>query len=267
MNLNYFDTDKINHLVEQIFELTFSSDAVPFQTTIMPLEYSNLTYIASGKPKTVNKQTETTLENLMVTGQFFRSYQYYVDIPSKSFGLSFHPTALYKLLHTDISKLENKHVPLKQFHRAFYDQIIPIFENDITCKDFVKKLKIFLAKATLTITKDTDTIDKAINLIREKEGLLTINELLNDILISQKSLELQFKKIVGITPGKYIRKYRFLKLMRKFESQEIELKDLIYMYNYYDQSHFSKDFKLFMKESPTSYFKKEYPLIKEYLKK
>ena len=266
MNLTYFNTDKINHLVEEIFELTFSKEDIPFQTTILPLEYSNLTYIISGNPKTVNKQTETDLEGLIVTGQFFRSYQYYVNTPSKSFGLSFHPTALYKLLQTDISKLENKHIPLKLYHKAFYDQINPIFENDITCTDFVKKLKVFLSKATFTTTKDTDTVDKAIHIIRKKDGLLTINELLDDILISQKSLELQFKKIVGITPGKYIRKYRFIKLMRKFESQEIELKDLIYMYNYYDQSHFSKDFKLFMKESPTSYFKKEYPLIKEYLK-
>ena len=52
------NTDKINHLVEEIFELTFSKEDIPFQTTILPLEYSNLTYIISGNPKTVNKQTE-----------------------------------------------------------------------------------------------------------------------------------------------------------------------------------------------------------------
>ena len=54
--------------------------------------------------------------------------------------------------------------------------------------------------------------------------------------------------------------------MKKYQSQVINLKDLIYMYNYYDQSHFTKDFTLFMKETPKAYFKKEYPLIKKYLK-
>ena len=59
---------------------------------------------------------------------------------------------------------------------------------------------------------------------------------------------------------------RFNKLMIKYQSNEIELKDLIYKYNYYDQSHFSKDFKLFMNQSPKFFFKQDFPLLKEYLK-
>ncbi|MBR9916006.1 MAG: AraC family transcriptional regulator [Algicola sp.] len=80
-------------------------------------------------------------------------------------------------------------------------------------------------------------------------------------------MENQFKKIVGLTPGKYIRLYRFLKLMRKHESHEIDLNDLILMYNYYDRSHFTKDFKLFMRQSPKTYFKNNNLLLNEYLNK
>jgi AraC-like DNA-binding protein len=265
MTLTYFDNSKISNLIEEIFELTFSIDDIPFQTTILPLEYTNLTYI-TGNQKALYKQIETPLEGLIISGQFFGAYQFLVNSKSRSFGLSFHPTALYKLLNTKITLLENKHLPLKKFHPEFFNQMSPILDNYKSSKDVVKKLNLFFANAALTTNNETDNIDKVIDLIRKKDGLLSINDILEDILISQKSLELQFKKIVGLTPGKYIRKFRFLKLMRRFEIQEIDLKDLIYMYNYYDQSHFAKDFKLFMMESPTSYFKKEYPLIKEYLK-
>ncbi|WP_452597659.1 helix-turn-helix domain-containing protein, partial [Pontimicrobium sp. MEBiC01747] len=72
--------------------------------------------------------------------------------------------------------------------------------------------------------------------------------------------------IVGVTPGKYIKLYRFLKLMRKYASKPIKFKDLIFMYDYYDESHFLKEFKLFMKESPKEYFKKDNTFMKEYLK-
>ncbi|WP_296385807.1 helix-turn-helix domain-containing protein [Winogradskyella sp.] len=115
--------------------------------------------------------------------------------------------------------------------------------------------------------KNTEQIDLVISLIKEKDGLLNVLDLIDNISISQKTLETHFKRIVGLTPGKYIRLYRFLKLMRKYESNEIELKDLIYMYNYYDHSHFTKDFKHFMKQSPKDYFKTEHVFLKEYLNK
>ena len=54
--------------------------------------------------------------------------------------------------------------------------------------------------------------------------------------------------------------------MRKYESQEIAIKDLMFMFDYYDRSHFSRDFKLFMNETPKSYFKKDYPLLKAVFK-
>lgn len=96
--------------------------------------------------------------------------------------------------------------------------------------------------------------------------MLQVTDLLKIVSLSQKSLEVKFKKIIGLTPGKYIRLIRFIKLMRKYENKKIAINDLIYMYNYYDHSHFIKDFKLFMSESPKEYFKKEYPLIKAYSK-
>ena len=54
--------------------------------------------------------------------------------------------------------------------------------------------------------------------------------------------------------------------MRKYASKSVKIKDLIFMYDYYDESHFSKEFKLFMKSSPKEYFKKDNPFLKEYLK-
>ena len=95
--------------------------------------------------------------------------------------------------------------------------------------------------------------------------VLNVLDIINEISTSQKTLEVQFKKIVGLTPGRYIRLFRFQQLMRKYYSGDIELKDLIYKYNYYDSSHFAKDFKLFMKQNLKSFLKKDYLLLKSYL--
>jgi hypothetical protein len=43
--------------------------------------------------------------------------------------------------------------------------------------------------------------------------------------------------------------------MIKYEKDQIDLKDLFYMYNYYNESQFDKDFKLFTSSSFKNYFK------------
>ena len=114
--------------------------------------------------------------------------------------------------------------------------------------------------------RNTTAIDKVIDIIHEKEGMLSVNELLGNIPFGQKTLETQFKKIVGLTPSKYIRLHRFLNLMRQFEKNTLSLKDLIYMYDYYDESHFNRDFKSFTSKTPKQFFKNEYVIVKEALK-
>ncbi|MDD7915952.1 helix-turn-helix domain-containing protein [Polaribacter sp. MSW5] len=174
---------------------------------------------------------------------------------------------MYKLLKTDISLLTNKHICIEELNKSLNYNASKIFiKHKNNVDGFIKEFIEHIENLDLLIDNDVKNIDLAIDYIFEKEGMLQVLDLLKIIPLSQKSLETKFKKIIGLTPGKYLRLIRFTKLMRKYESKEIDINDLIYMYNYYDHSHFIKDFKLFMSESPKLYFKKEYPLIKAYSK-
>jgi AraC-like DNA-binding protein len=266
MNLEYFDTTKVNHLIEEYFHISFDKEDTPFTSRVLPIGLTHLFYIGSGKQKVIFDNREMPLEGIMITGQYSRSYNFFTNSITSSVGVSLHPTALYKLLNTDISHLENSHVQLKKTHPKFFNKILPVFKACQNPKDTIKNLNIFFLNETLTINKNTKCIDNVIEIIRDRNGILSINDILDHINISQKTLETQFKKIVGLTPGKYIRLYRFIKLMRKYESQKIDIKDLMFMFDYYDRSHFAKDFKLFMSETPQSYFKKDYPIIKAVFK-
>ena len=266
MNLTYFDTKGVNHLVEEYFQLIFDEDNVPFQSTIPPLGLASLSYNFEYKHIAKVDTSEFILEGIIVTGQFDKPYEFTATKEGRSFGMSFHPTALYKLFNTDISKLKNKHVPLKDLNEAFFNKLDLVFSKYDNPENTIKEINKYLIEMPLTINKNSELIDDVITLIREKEGLISVEDILNKVNVSQKTLETQFKKIAGLTPGKYVRLYRFLKLMRKYEEKKISLQDLIYMYNYYDRSHFSKDFKLFMNKTPKSHFSKDYPLVKEILK-
>lgn len=267
MTLNYFDHSPVSNIIEEYYELKFSNESVPFESTVLPIGNTHITCVFYGEQKTITHKTETPLTDLVISGQFFRSYQFLTLKASHSFGISFHPTALFKILNTDISELYNKHLQLSQYNNDLYLILKPIIKNSDSSEAIVQNLNDVFKNINLYSNKNTDEIDKAIEIIKQKDGLLNIQEILDEIKISQKTLENQFKKIVGLTPGKYTRLYRFLKLMRRYESQEIDLNDLILMYNYYDRSHFTKDFKLFMQQSPKKYFNTNNRLLNEYLNK
>jgi AraC-like DNA-binding protein len=266
MTLKYFDTKNIEHLVEELFFLSFIKDDIPFQSTILPIGYTSITYIYNPGQTVVFKNSKTSMTDLIVTGQFQESYEFLVKGESYSYGVCFHPTALHKITQSNIFKLKNKHIPLEVFSLKLFELLNPIFiENKDNVSLLTERLKKTISEISIKTNNTISQIDNLIEIIKNKDGMLNTYELLDSVSFSQKTLETQFKKIVGITPGKYIRLYRFTKLMRKYEGKEISLKDLIYMYNYYDRSHFIKDFKYFMKQSPKDYFRTDHPLLNEYL--
>lgn len=267
MTLNYFDHSPVSHIIDEYYELKFGEESIPFESTVLPIGNTHITSVFYGEQKATFNKEEIPLEGIVISGQFFRSYQFKTTKASHAFGISFHPTALFKILNTDISELYNKHLQLCKYNSNLYQLLNPIMNVSKSSEQIVKKLNILFQNINLNINKNTIEVDKAIDIIKSKEGLLNIQEILDQVKISQKTLENQFKKIVGLTPGKYTRLYRFLKLMRKYESKVIDLNDLIHIYDYYDRSHFTKDFKLFIHQSPKTYFNTNNPLLKEYLSK
>lgn len=268
MEFNYLERNCNHELIDHFYKLTISSSVTPFKTLIVPIGQTNITYVFSEEFQiaTIGK-SKIYYKDLTLTGQIYSSYHLEINKPSKNVGFALKPTALYKILDKDVSKFNNKHQPLKDASKKLHEIFNTIFLETIDDdKAFVKAVYKAIDKLPLSQNQNLKHIDQAVNYILEKEGLLKVNDLLKIIPLSQKTLEIQFKKIVGITPGKYIRKQRFVSLMFKYGSKTHNISDLMYMFDYYDASHFAKDFKMFLGQTPKEYFKQDYPLIEKYLK-
>jgi AraC-like DNA-binding protein len=268
MEFEYLKKNRNHTLIDQFYKLTISENDLPYRTLIVPIGQTNITYVFCEDNQIAKfKNREILYKDLILTGQIYSSYYLEINKPSINLGFAMKPTTLYKILDKDISKFNNKHQPLKEVNKKIYKVINEIF---LTTKDneenFIESIYKVFDEFPLSKNPNLKHIDKAVNYIIEKEGLLKVNDLLKIIPLSQKSLEVQFKKIVGVTPGKYIRQRKFISLMFKYGSEKYNITDLMYMFDYYDSSHFSKDFKLFFGQSPKEYFKKDFPLIKKYLK-
>lgn len=268
MKLKYYDTFEVENLIQEFYTLSFSEKVVPFTSEIIPFGFNGLTYIYSkGQTARINKE-EKVLKNLIFSGMFYKSYQFSVNEAGFSCGINFTPTTFYKLTGLDLSKFTNKQTALKEVSVKLNSSLSNIFEtNKENPEKLFEQISTKLLSIPLIKDKDTKIIDRLITIIHKKEGMLSVKELAKNVNFGKKTLETKFKKIIGLTPGKYIRLHRFLNLMKKYEKDQIDLRDLIFMYNYYDESHFAKDFKCFTSKSFKEYFKKDFLLIKEALKK
>jgi helix-turn-helix protein len=64
----------------------------------------------------------------------------------------------------------------------------------------------------------------------------------------------RFKQIVGITPKRLARTYRFAKVVLSVDAAAaVDWGDLAFRAGYFDQSHFVKDFRTFTGCTPTAY--------------
>lgn len=99
--------------------------------------------------------------------------------------------------------------------------------------------------------------------IKAQNGMLNVSDLLEKFHLSHSTINRCFKTHVGFTTNKFIRLIRFNYLMRHLETNSDLLIDLIEKYQYYDYSHFSKDFKLFTGQSPKQYQGKNHQLLKD----
>lgn len=256
------ESNNSSNLIEKIFEFKIPKSNLPFKSKILPHGNHSMTFTYKGLHKITVGETLFTAKDLIVTGQTKKSYLLNIDEETECVGIIFHPSALYKLSKLDVSTINNKHLPLSEFSKPLYNILMPFFNKMLSGEDALKALEELLKKQPLHINNHTENIDLAIDIINKRGGQISISDLLEQIPVSQKTLETKFKQIVGLTPKRYARLFRFTLLMKKYNENELKFKDLVEIYNFHDGSHFSKEFKYFMNQSPRAYFENESEIIK-----
>jgi AraC-like DNA-binding protein len=90
--------------------------------------------------------------------------------------------------------------------------------------------------------------------LETSHGGLRVNALADAAGISGNQLATQFKAHIGITPKRVARIYRFASLILSVDAQHpVEWSDLAHRAGYFDQAHFSREFKDFTGHTPTEY--------------
>lgn len=191
----------------------------------------------------------------MVIGQI--TEQFFIEPTGNvnSFAVRFYPYGFANFVSTSITALANKETSLKLLFGEEQSQELKREINHAA--DTEKRIKIIEAflldklKAKTTI----DTIVKnTIDAMLTTNGGVPIKSLLQDDLSKRRQLERKFFENVGISPkqlGKVIRLQAALKML--LNQQTEKLTNVAYDSEYYDQAHFTKDFKEFTGITPREF--------------
>jgi AraC-like DNA-binding protein len=167
-------------------------------------------------------------------------------------GIKLKPTALSKLFGLSMKAYTDKVISANNLSDDL-DKIKQILSKEQHYESMIKGLNEFIGTLTTTEPLKANSIDEAVEIIFERKGMVSIEELAASIFVSERQFLNQFKQQVGLSPKFFARIIRLNYIFQLVKENKEKWSSLAYEAAYFDQSHFIKDFKAFTGENPNRY--------------
>ena len=199
------------------------------------------------------------------TGDFFK-VKAYKNSTWLSVELPNH--CLHNITNRIAKKCRNQLIDLYDYiDPSILDQLYYEIYESQTIETITQTLDKHLNKfySTRNLNLDSTMI---VNYIYSQKGLLPVSTLSEKFPFGERSIDRMFNIQVGSSPHNFICLIRFNFIIRELEKQNYNsMEELIKKYNYYDHSHFEKDFKKFLGQSINSYKNDFNPLLSQALQR
>lgn len=211
-------------------------------------------------PKAFFDKNDRPLPQTFLYGQTTRFTEHKAINNFHNIGVYFQPTALKSIFGIDADELTNQHIGINELTKTnITDQLL----NTTSTDQRIKLLSSFLVQKIEHREAESQKVNFAIDQLKKGVSLPSIQ---NELKLSERSIERFFKQHVGISPKLFARISRFqsaLENIRQFEFEK--LTDIAYQSDYFDQSHFIRDFKDFAGTTPKEYIKKACEHLENYV--
>ena len=190
---------------------------------------------------------------LIIAGQMTGATYLNIKFPLTLIGVKIFSHGLYPLLNIPMSGLTDK---VFDFAELFPDSAELIRAMDRAGNKFeaLRLLQTYLQDKYSKIT-DIDILTcKIAQKIYGESGNITLKEISRIYDISPRQIERKFDRFVGLSPKMLARVVRFSKCLSAIQRlSDRKTLEIIHSYGYYDQTHFIKEFKSFVKLTPNEY--------------
>lgn len=133
---------------------------------------------------------------------------------------------------------------------AALNQVSAVSGKTMLLENFVRAKRSLRERAVHTVFR------RAMQLLQPADGLPSVEQLCRVLQVNYKRLERSFAGCLGITPKEYMRLQRFLHAyFHLLQTNGRDLMGTAVAHGYYDQNHFTKEFKLFTGQAPLAYLR------------
>lgn len=188
----------------------------------------------------------------VVTGKFSRT----IEGKGKVVGIKFRPGGFYPFYKSSVSSFSDDTIALDTVFEVNTSKLEEtIFASD-NKKGMVEKAEEFIRKKLPAKDERVPFINNIIDAVINDNTLVKVNQLAEQFEINKRTLQRMFNRYVGVSPKWVIKRYRLHEVAGKLtENKQTDWAKLAVDLGYFDQSHFIKDFKSIVGQTPSEYLK------------
>jgi len=196
-------------------------------------------------------------------GVWTRRFLYEYPARVRLVGVHFKPWGISPFAGIPATELRDRWVPTDAVWQRSVDRIrnqaCDIASATGTLRVLEEELRSRLAGA---LPRGLDLVRHAGGRLEASHGAAPVGALAAAAGVSGNHLATQFKSHVGVTPKRVARIYRFARLILSVDARHpADWAELAHTAGYFDQAHFSREFKDFTGHTPTQYLalRRRYP--------
>ena len=188
-------------------------------------------------------------------GVWTRRFLFEYPTPVRLVGVHFKPWGISPFVDMPATELRDRWVPVDAVWQRSLDrirsQLGEIASANETLRVMEDELRSRLAEAP---ARGLVLVEHTGGHMETSRGKVSVRALTDAAGVSGNHLAEQFKSHVGVTPKRVARIYRFARLILSVDAQRrVDWSELAQTAGYFDQAHFSREFKDFTGQTPTEY--------------
>lgn len=198
-----------------------------------------------------------------IYGQISRYHNLFAENKVGVLIVVFQPYGAYSLLGIPSHELTDEIIPLQDI----WGYTANLLEEEIQqADDYRKRISLIENFLFQHISHAVDPLVTAIvKSIYQSHGMITVNELSNQLYTHERKLERKFREKVGISPKHFSNTIRLQYFLRLLRNNTGSLTDLAYESGYYDQAHLIREFKKHAGITPRQYISGTNPLAVNFI--
>ncbi len=165
------------------------------------------------------------------------------------------PFGLNALLGVAASELNNSIVKLTDVFRQDAADLEDQLLEASSIKQIVSIIELFLVKRLVSINKVDQDLKNALYIINQNRGMVSVEDLIRILPVTERQLERKFKHYIGFSPKKFTDTIRFQFFLKSLQNDNFgkSLTEIIYAHGFYDQAHLNRYFKINTGLTPIQY--------------